>query len=285
MNAIARIPLGRPPVREAAPKAPRADDEPKRLREEEPKRLRDDDRRYDRGEFSDEDDAPTQKIEKPQDPSAEQLVLAGLVMPQKVELETPKVEMSFQDALAQIRAAKTEPGLALVPQPSAAETATEDSQKDETFTSATPLEQAVIDLLDSHEAIPFAAGKAEVARDAPTPRIAQAAPVAEVRTLPEQAAPTSHVNLIMDDGDRRVVVTVAVRGDNVNVHMRGGDDLAQGLARNAGSLDEAMRMRGLSLAEFTASRDPDPQPQRERPQYERRDTTPSSERFTLEETT
>ena len=95
-------------------------------------------------------------------------------------------------------------------------------------------------------------------------------------TAPEPAAEPvanpSHVHLVMDDGDERVVVTVAVRGNEVRVAMRANDDTTvAALARNAGSLDHALRARGLDLTDFTA-------PDRERERADREPHDPPPER-------
>jgi hypothetical protein len=260
MVAVGRIQLARAPAREP---------------EAAPKKLRDD--RAVR-EFGDDlEDETTKELAKPaQVPTAEQLALAGIVpQPAKPEAATKPFDIAFAQIQKSAAAVGLSPSMGLSHDP------TESREL-----PTTPLEQAVFDMLDKHDAMPeLVAGvtKSEIQLDVPAPRVAQAAPpVAAPRELPEQAAPTSHVNLIMDDGDRRVVVTVAVRGNDVNVHLRGGDELAAGLARNAGSLDEAMRARGLSLAELTAHREPDQDDPRERRQYERRESV--KEVFTLEET-
>jgi hypothetical protein len=173
----------------------------------------------------------------------------------------------------------------------------------------TPLEQAVHDII---AALPQP--KPEVGRDTktdddtpddkptetptPTPVIAtapaapqmlvaravvqQAPAIAEPRAT-EMPAATSHMHLVLGDGDDRVVLTVAVRGQDVNVSLRGGDDnTAAALARNAASLDHAMRARGLDLASFSADRDPDHHTRRDKPdrQPQRHD---SDEPFKLED--
>ena len=168
---------------------------------------------------------------------------------------------------------------------------------------ATPLEQAVHDLLDqlAPNAKPRSSSEAPTAQvsfghalitasthDAAPDLAAPATPLAPARGMsapqppPDAPSNPSHVHLVVEDGDQRVVVTVAVRGDEVRVAMRTSDDtLAAGLARNAGALDHALRARGLDLQDFTAERDPDargdrrdPPPQRDRGKHER---------FTLEE--
>ncbi|MEO8698378.1 MAG: hypothetical protein ABI867_00005 [Kofleriaceae bacterium] len=115
---------------------------------------------------------------------------------------------------------------------------------------------------------------------------AHVAPVAPM-TAPEDAPEVtntnlSHVNLVLEDGGERVVVTVAVRGTEVNVALRGSDDnTTAALARNAGTLDHAMRARGLDLNDFSAEPDRD-QREQERPKHEqpRRQNGPA---FTFEE--
>jgi hypothetical protein len=132
------------------------------------------------------------------------------------------------------------------------------------------------------ELAPIAAVDAKGAPPIMIPK--QHAPIAPVRdvVLADAApAPTSHVHLVIDDGGGRVVVTVAVRGNDVNVALRGGDDATTAsLARNAGSLDHAMRARGLDLSEFTAEPDRRSAKQ-EHQEPERRD--PHAPEFSLEE--
>jgi len=81
--------------------------------------------------------------------------------------------------------------------------------------------------------------------------------VREPAPLPDNPNP-SHVHLVLDEGAQRIVVTVAVRGNDVNVGFRAGDDqVIAALARNAASLDHAMRAQGLDLDTFSADRDRD----------------------------
>jgi len=182
-------------------------------------------------------------------------------------------------------------------------------------TALTPLEQAVHDLIGTFSARPRAPIHADdrdpadaapaqgldslnaLGAFAPVPRpaVAFGAPAiaaspTHATTLaqpPEPAANPSHVHLVLDDGPERVVVTVAMRGTDVHVTMRGSDDATTAaLARNAASLDHAMRARGLARGEFTAERE---LPQ-DRPRHHRPDAappkrgTPDTEPFTLEET-
>jgi hypothetical protein len=92
----------------------------------------------------------------------------------------------------------------------------------------------------------------------------------------------SHLHLVVDDGPDRVVVTVAMRGNDVHVAMRSADDTTTtALARNAASLDHAMRARGLALGELTAEREPAERRPSQQPRDER-DRKPAP-KFTLEE--
>jgi hypothetical protein len=159
----------------------------------------------------------------------------------------------------------------------------------------TPLEQAVQSLIsestDREEPIPSTADAPLPALPfADAPRLAldphkAVAPVIgprEIIAQPENHNP-SHVHLVIDDGMERVVVTVAVRGSDVNVAMRGSDDATTAaLARNAGSLDHAMRGRGLDLQSFVSDqRDERREAPRER-QEARRDRR-AQELFSIEE--
>ena len=150
---------------------------------------------------------------------------------------------------------------------------------------ASTIEQAVQQVLDQLAAATAdsspepAADSDEPAREAPVeavpdgmvlvePELVAGAPmtakgpvattaVREPAPLPENPNP-SHVNLVLDDGTERIVVTVAVRGTEVNAMVRGGDEhTAAALARNAASLDHALRTGGLDLASFSSERDLD----------------------------
>ena len=159
----------------------------------------------------------------------------------------------------------------------------------------TPLEQAVHDMLtelaDHKEAVVPDVTMAQALQFAPTSIIAapdapieikQAAPLAAQQ--PQELVSQNHAHLVFDDPNGRIVMTVAIRGSEVNVSMRASDDsTAAALARNAGSLEEAMRGRGLQLAQFDAQRDL-AREQREKPTYEKSTVKKSDgERFTLEE--
>jgi len=161
----------------------------------------------------------------------------------------------------------------------------------------TPLEQAVHDLIDqlrdghddagshggeavAHQPTPLAQVSLAPLEDRETTATEPVVPVREPTTEQAAAMNPSHVHLVIDDGER-IVVTVAVRGDNVIAHVRGGDEsTASALARNAGSLENAMRARGLQLTDFQTSRD-EPQRQREAPAEKRDDK--SQPVFSLEE--
>jgi hypothetical protein len=131
----------------------------------------------------------------------------------------------------------------------------------------TPLEQAVHDLLaqlDHHDDPQPSHDDAQpdpaTMQAAPThvaepvvvgakPAIAPAAPI--VAPAAQELQSAHHARIVLDDGDSRVVMTVAIRGTAVNVSFKSNDDhTAAALARNAGSLDEAMRRRGLDLEQF-----------------------------------
>jgi hypothetical protein len=170
----------------------------------------------------------------------------------------------------------------------------------------TPLEQAVRDLVtqladpgpahgrSSRHAVDdagaelaafagFGAQPPLAAHDAPAARAAGHAAAASPVQLPEPPADPSHVHLVIDDGPERVVATVAVRGSEVHVALRSSDDAtAAALARNAASLDHAMRSRGLDLQDLTAEREPrDRRPSQDAEPRERR--ARDAERFQLEE--
>jgi hypothetical protein len=161
--------------------------------------------------------------------------------------------------------------IAALPQPKP-EVEHEDTTKDEPAESSTesPTPAPVV------IAAPAQQTQAPAARAVPPP-----APIAEPRAT-EMPAATSHMHLVLGDGDDRVVLTVAVRGQDVNVSMRSGDEgTAAALARNAASLDHAMRAHGLDLASFSSERDPDHPTRRDRP--DRQPQRDDSEQFVLEE--
>lgn len=137
-------------------------------------------------------------------------------------------------------------------------------------------------------ALSFARADAPMTTTAPNAAPHRADAPAPVRELQQPELPTnpSHVHMVLDDGPERVVMTVAVRGSEVHVALRGGDDATtNALARNAASLDDAMRARGLSLGDFKAERDPNEQRQPQgRPEREPKDRPdPNAEPFKLEE--
>lgn len=153
----------------------------------------------------------------------------------------------------------------------------------------TPLEQAVQELIagldreDTDEPLPAMSPLLPEVRLLAVEHADPVTPVAPLRDpqlLPENTNP-SHVHLVIDDGAERVVVTVAVRGSEVNVALRGQDDATNAaLARNAGSLDHAMRARGLDLASLMTGRDPD---SKHRPDRDQRDRDRRKDTFSLEE--
>ncbi len=166
----------------------------------------------------------------------------------------------------------------------------------------TPLERAVHDLIDqlrdTGEDEPRATPE-PVAIEAPAAppapalapvenhrQAAHAPPVVAVRELDaEDAQPLnpSHVHLVIDEAER-IVVTVAVRGDNVLAHVRGGDDATMAmLARNAATLDNMMRARGLQLTDFQASRDGSSDTEREPPEPRREKREAEQPKFSLKE--
>ncbi len=177
-----------------------------------------------------------------------------------------------------------------------------------------PLEQALQDLVDriqpvepdsedteEPEALPVMpegssptiqmpiAAETDVPAARPTPRADAPAPVTDLEKLAEmqatQAENASHVNLVIDDGDARIVLAVAVHGQDVRVAMRAGDDhLAASLARNAASLDHALHARGLDLAELAneSNQQRDPNEGRSRQQPRERDEQPAPH-FRIEE--
>jgi len=160
------------------------------------------------------------------------------------------------------------------------------------FAPLTPLEQAVQALIsslddDDSNLIDTPAMVASIPEvkllsiqhaDAPAPVTA----VKEPQVATQNSNP-SHVHLVIDDGADRVVVTVAVRGNEVNVALRGQDEATTAaLARNAGSLDHAMRARGLELTGMMTQRDPESQKQRPDRDAQERERGPK-ELFSIEE--
>ena len=159
----------------------------------------------------------------------------------------------------------------------------------------TPLEQAVHDLLseladkkapasDATTAATFQLAPTQILAPESTPDVQPTTPIAPAPP-PAELVSQSHAHLVFDDPNGRVVMTVAVRGSEVNVSVRATDDsTAAALARNAASLDDAMRGRGLQLAQFDAQRDLAREQTAEKPKYERETVKKSNaERFTLEE--
>jgi hypothetical protein len=180
-----------------------------------------------------------------------------------------------------------------------------DSPPPDDLTPRTPLEQAVHDLLANlagdttkHDEVPDdqaaqAAAQTKLAATAEpvaAPRstavtpAAPAAPIAQPDAQQMQSAHHAHI-VLGDDGDR-VVMTVAVRGGAVNVTLKSPDEhTAAALARNAGSLDEAMRRRGLDLEQFQADHETPRQRGEQAHEQHEREPEPEStdEPFELEE--
>lgn len=163
----------------------------------------------------------------------------------------------------------------------------------------TPLEQAVMDLLSQKDESKDSSAQAD-APAAPTqqvsvpagvhlpdaPPVEQAAPVARVHEQPQELVSQNHAHLVFDDPNGRIVMTIAVRGDNVAVTMRSSDDgTTAALARNAGALEDQMRARGLQLADFSSQRDLAREQSSDKPKYEREPVVKNADgkRFTLEE--
>ncbi|MEP6860932.1 MAG: flagellar hook-length control protein FliK [Deltaproteobacteria bacterium] len=162
----------------------------------------------------------------------------------------------------------------------------------------TPLEQAVHDLLSEladkksppsdtammGATFQLAPTSSVLAPISATPDVQPTGPIAPAPP-PAELVSQNHAHLVFDDPNGRVVMTVAVRGSEVNVSVRATDDsTAAALARNAASLDDAMRGRGLQLAQFAAQRDLAREQHAEKPKYERETVKKTNtERFTLEE--
>jgi hypothetical protein len=186
----------------------------------------------------------------------------------------------------------------IAPQADVAPTTPAAPQLPEQTQALSPLDQAVHDLIGQlaereetrpegeHVEIDFVPQQANatvVADDVPQHAVKQAAPAREIAQMPEHTNP-SHVNLVIENESERVVVTVAVRGNDVNVSLRGSDEnTAAALARNAGTLDHALRARGLDLTDFSAERDRDPASQQQRSERDPRREREGDEPFVLEE--
>ena len=232
----------------------------------------------------------------PAEPSIVQILVALLhgatVQPQVVATTAPQVPAGTADvATAQAAAVPAQVADAVKDQivkqlvavaPEAAETP-----------RLTPLEQAVHDLLGelADKQASHAGGDRSSAFtlqlappivlapiDHDVAPLAQAAPVQPQQ--PAELVSQNHAHLVFDDANGRVVMTVAIRGTDVNVSMRASDDTtAAALARNAGSLDEAMRGRGLQLAQFDSQRDLAREENREKPTYRRNREHDRSNKF------
>jgi hypothetical protein len=182
---------------------------------------------------------------------------------------------------------------------------------DDTSTDAaprTPLEQAVHDLLSQlgngkredqgassrdddaageQAAAQKLAATAQTVAPAKSESFTPAAPAAPVAPPDAQQLQSAHhAHIVIGDDADRIVMTVAVRGSAVNVTLKASDDhTAAALARNAGSLDNAMRQRGLDLDQFETPREAPRE--RQRQQYEQpqraKPESDSTEPFELEE--
>jgi len=164
-----------------------------------------------------------------------------------------------------------------------------ETSNDAVAASAQPTDGAATSLLAREHAAVASPASNEPAPTAAAPAIAAISHAQQVEnTLAVANASSSHVHLVLDDGAGRVVVTVAVRGNDVNVALRASDDhTAAALSRNAGALDHAMRGRGLTLAQLDAEREPSREPSRERDRADRQRSAPqpqTDEPFVLEET-
>ncbi|HEY4175540.1 MAG TPA: hypothetical protein VGM90_01850 [Kofleriaceae bacterium] len=143
-----------------------------------------------------------------------------------------------------------------------------DDQHDEKAKSDTPTPEGAFKLEPHMRPEPAQAPKGPVA----TTGVREPAPLDQ---------PTSHMHLVVGEGDQRMVVTVAVRGDQVTTTVRGGDEQLQAaLARNAASLDHAMHTKGLDLSSFTAERD---SADHQKHQHEAPEREEVQEQFRLEE--
>lgn len=224
----------------------------------------------------------TSAVPQPQTAGAAVADATKPVIAQAVEAATTQVAASATDALVQeMVAVKPEVATLAPAEP-----------------PLTPLEQAVHDLLseladkaparpegnEAALALQLAPATTLAPIDHAAPQVAQAAPVQPPQ--PAELVSQNHAHLVFDDANGRVVMTVAVRGSDVNVSVRASDDAtAAALARNAGSLDDAMRGRGLALAHFDAQRDLAREQNQDKPTYPReREPKRQNERFSLEET-
>lgn len=194
--------------------------------------------------------------------SVQDLIAAALKMFAKAE---PKVEpVKIEAPIIQFVAAHTIEAAVqqvldqIVAKPEDKTTSTEDKSSSERPVETAAPEGAVVVEPEMQTDAPMTS-KGPVATTA----------VREPAPLPENPNP-SHVHLVLDDGPERVVVTVAVRGNEVNATIRGGDEqTAAAIARNAASLDHALRAGGLDLSSFQSERDLDhhaPREQQEREQ-------------------
>ena len=214
-------------------------------------------------------------------------------------IEEPAVEVQPPEVVLWIAPVPEEPEIEENKTSTVEPTSTSPSPSTSTSTSTstikpvlpTPLEQAIHDLLD--QLLPVRAPKEEkpapeIADEIPPPPPAVVptkeapreepktpAPVAArpIEAPPEPQGPPSHLRLVVGDEADRVVIAVRVRGEAVSVSMHTTDDAtAAALARNAPVLADAMRTRGVALAELATStagdRERRPPPRRERREVE-----------------
>lgn len=176
--------------------------------------------------------------------SIEPTIEPAPVQPPAIDLGGPNIEAAVQQVLDQI-----------ITRP--------DPETGEDAPSESPLETATDAACEGAIVVePELPANAPITSKGPVATTA----VREPAPLPENENP-NHVNLVLEDGPERIVVTVAVRGNEVNAMIRGGDEqTAAAIARNAASLDHALRAGGLDLASFTSERDLDQHAPREREQ-------------------
>jgi len=225
--------------------------------------------------FTDLGDAITRALTALKQAEAGAMPIAGAAQPaapaaiaeatQPADAALTPLEQAVHDIMAALPQPKTEPD-----HEDEREPVTDDDTGKTTPAAATPMPAVAVASVDKS--------------DAPTAKpIAPPAPIAEPRVT-ELPQAQSHMHLVVGDDDARVVVTVAVRGDNVNVTLRGGDDqTAANLARNAGSLDHAMRAHGLDLSSFSSEPDLDHHARHDRP--DREPEREAAEPFVVEEST
>jgi hypothetical protein len=102
---------------------------------------------------------------------------------------------------------------------------------------------------------------------------AQAPAIGEPLAIEQLSAETAvqRLRMVVGEDANRIVVSVAVRGAVVDVSLRAHDDAtAAALARNLGTLDHALRARGLELGDSPDhDSDSDDRSRREAPRRDR----------------